>query len=78
MRKCIVQRWIPQVWITKEGDPNNTRQLAPGTGCISGWLPATFHMWGVEGDEGATTSVAIVEFEDGTVDLINTHRFKFL
>jgi len=38
-----------------------------------------FHGWGVWPDgEGATETVAIIEFEDGTADLVAVHQTRFL
>lgn len=81
MRKCLVQFWIPaqrEEYTTENGE-KAFRNVA---GKFSEWTPGLFHGWGVEGDEGATTSSAIVELEDGSVVFgyigSTANRFKFV
>lgn len=44
--------------------------------------PAFFHAWGVssceDSDGNMTDSYAIVEYDDGTVELVEPHMIKFL
>ena len=46
---------------------------------LTGWLPATFHAWGVESSEpGAMNTVAIVEVHDtGEVSMATPEHVRF-
>jgi hypothetical protein len=83
LRMCIVKRWIPRQFIT---DENGEVAKSAGNALVdpftNKWtddfeVPAWFHTWGIEGDEGQTRTVGIVEYNDGTVVVLDADKIKF-
>ena len=64
MRACIV---IKKVWVPTVGQHS---VICPGNWVPQPAVPALFHKFVTETSDGEMSAMAIVEFEDGTVDTI--------
>jgi hypothetical protein len=79
LRKVLIKKWIEREYIENEtGIKKYT--CKEGTGCYGKDfnIKGLFHEWNSHGDDGNREIVAIVELENGEIELIPSHKIKFL
>lgn len=79
MREVIIKAWIPPEWIDSE--LGRVKDPTTGRFSLSFSKRGMFHKWGVSYEEfeagPGNFTVAIVEFEDGTVEMVLPSNLKF-
>jgi hypothetical protein len=78
MRKCIAKWWIPREWIPDETSTIGSKKLKEGTGIWSEEKEVYFHAWGLDVEDNASYSVAIVEDSNGICYTTPVSNVRFL
>jgi len=77
LRKVLIKKWILSEYIE---NAFNKKVSKEGTGCFEEDFntKGLFHEWNSHGDDGNREIVAIVELENGEIELTPSHKIKFL
>lgn len=83
MKKVLVRKYIPPRPCDATKPIRVTINLVTGSGRYTDYdRPGTFHCWGNElvetSESNHSVTVGIIEFEDGTVEMINPSNIKFI
>lgn len=75
MRDCLIKEWIPAEYYPEENGIKKVKTIGKYSDDFT--KPAKFHKWVNGQGEYGEFYAAIVEYEDGIVDIIDYTKIKF-